>query len=86
MHSCWTTWTVADSCVATANTATTGVMRVQNNTGMFVGAANVFNVNTTTTDANIKSNISGGNLIIQSNVSGTHTMWPQHWAPVVHLP
>ena len=53
------------------NTATTGVMRVQNNTGLFVGAANVFNVNTTTTDANIKSNISGGNLIIQSNVSGT---------------
>ena len=53
------------------NTATTGIMRVQNNTGLFVGAANVFNVNTTTTDANIKSNISGGNLIIQANVSGT---------------
>ena len=56
---------------ADANTATTGILRVQNNTGMFVGAANVFNVNTTTTDANIKSNISGGNLIIQANVSGT---------------
>jgi hypothetical protein len=53
------------------NTATTGIMRVQNNTGLFVGTANVFNVNTTTTDANIKSNISGGNLIIQANVSGT---------------
>jgi hypothetical protein len=53
------------------NTATTGILRVQNNTGLFVGAANVFNVNTTTTDANIKSNISGGNLIIQANVSGT---------------
>ena len=52
-------------------TATTGILRVQNNTGLFVGAANVFNVNTTTTDANIKSNISGGNLIIQANVSGT---------------
>ena len=52
-------------------TATTGVLRVQNNTGLFVGAANVFNVNTTTTDANIKSDISGGNLIIQANVSGT---------------
>ena len=51
-------------------TATTGVLRVQNNTGLFVGAANVFNVNTTTTDANIKSNISGGNLIIQANVGG----------------
>jgi hypothetical protein len=51
-------------------TATTGVLRVQNNTGLFVGAANVFNVNTTTTDANIKSNISDGNLIIQANVGG----------------
>jgi hypothetical protein len=51
-------------------TATTGVLRVQNNTGLFVGAANVFNVNTTTTDANVKSNISGGNLIIQANVGG----------------
>jgi hypothetical protein len=56
---------------ATANTATTGTLRVQNNTGLFVGAANVFNVNTTTTDANIKSNISNGNLIIQANVGGT---------------
>jgi hypothetical protein len=53
------------------NTSTTGVLRVQNNTGLFVGVANVFNVNTTATDANIKSNISGGNLIIQANVSGT---------------
>ena len=53
------------------NTATTGILRVQNNSGLFVGAANVFNVNTTTTDANIKSDIQGGNLIIQANVSGT---------------
>ena len=52
-------------------TSTTGILRVQNNTGLFVGVANVFNVNTTSTDANIKSNISGGNLIIQANVSGT---------------
>ncbi len=56
---------------ATANTATTGTVRVQNNTGLFVGAANVFNVNTTTTDANIKSNISNGNLVLQANASGT---------------
>jgi hypothetical protein len=56
---------------ADTTTATTGILRVQNNTGLFVGVANVFNVNTTTTDANIKSNISGGNLIIQANVSGT---------------
>lgn len=53
------------------NTSSTGIVRVQNNTGLFVGTANVFNVNTTATDANIKSNISGGNLIIQANVSGT---------------
>jgi hypothetical protein len=53
-----------------ANTATTGILRVQNNSGLFVGAANVFNVNATTTDANIKSNISGGNLVIQANVGG----------------
>lgn len=56
---------------ATANTSTTGILRVQNNTGLFVGSANVFNVNTTATDANIKSNVSGGNLIIQANVGGT---------------
>jgi hypothetical protein len=56
---------------ATANTSTTGTVSILNNTGLFVGAANVFNVNTTTTDANIKSNISGGNLNIQANVSGT---------------
>jgi len=54
-----------------ANTATTGILRVQNNTGLFVGTANVFNINATSTDANIKSNISGGNLIIQANVAGT---------------
>jgi hypothetical protein len=58
---------------ATANTATTGTVRVQNNTGLFVGAANVFNVNTTTTDANIKSDISNGNLVFQANVGGTTT-------------
>ena len=56
---------------ATANTTTTGTVNILNNTGLSVGAANVFNVNTTTTDANIKSAISGGNLNIQANVSGT---------------
>jgi hypothetical protein len=56
---------------ATANTTTTGVLRVQNNTGLFVGAANVFNVNTTSTDANVLSNISNGNLVLQANVGGT---------------
>jgi hypothetical protein len=56
---------------ATANTQTTGTLRVQNNTGLFVGAANVFTVNTTTTDANVRSNISNGNLVLQANVGGT---------------
>jgi hypothetical protein len=56
---------------ATTNTATTGVLRVQNDTGMFVGAANVFTVNTTATDANVRSNISNGNLVLQANVGGT---------------
>ena len=56
---------------ATTNTQTNGTLRVTNNTGLFVGAANVFNVNTTSTDANIKSDISGGNLSIQANVGGT---------------
>jgi len=56
---------------ATANTSTTGTVSILNNTGLSVGAANVFNVNTTTTDANVKSNITGGNLNIQANVSGT---------------
>jgi hypothetical protein len=56
---------------ATANTQTSGTLRVTNNTGLFVGAANVFNVNTTSTDANVLSSISGGNLRIQANVGGT---------------
>ena len=56
---------------ATANTTTTGTVSVLNNTGLFVGAANVFNVNTSATDANIKSDILNGNLNIQANVGGT---------------
>jgi len=56
---------------ATANATTTGQLNVLNNTGLFVGTANVFNVNTSATDANIKSAISNGNLNIQANVAGT---------------
>lgn len=56
---------------ATANTATTGIMRVQNNTGLFVGTANVFNVSTSNNDALIRSDISTGNLVIQANVGGS---------------
>jgi hypothetical protein len=57
---------------ATANTATTGILRVLNNTGLFVGAANVFNVSTVNNDALIRSDISTGNLVIQANVGGTN--------------
>jgi len=56
---------------ATANTATSGILRVQNNTGLFVGTANVFNVSAANNDALIKSDISTGNLVIQANVGGT---------------
>ena len=57
---------------ATANTSTTGILRVLNNTGLFVGAANVFNVSTVNNDALIRSDISTGNLVIQANVGGTN--------------
>ena len=56
---------------ATANTATSGILRVQNNAGLFVGTANVFNVSTSNNDALIKSDISTGNLVIQANVGGS---------------
>lgn len=56
---------------ATANAQTTGQLNVLNNTGLFVGAGNVFNVNISGNDANIKSAISTGNLNIQANVGGT---------------
>jgi len=56
---------------ATANATTTGILRVLNNSGMYVGTGNVFNVNITGNDANIKSDISNGNLNIQANVAGT---------------
>ena len=56
---------------ATANTATTGILRVQNNTGLFVGTGNVFNASAANNDALIRSNISTGNLVIQANVGGT---------------
>jgi hypothetical protein len=57
---------------ATANTSTSGILRVLNNTGLFVGAANVFNVSTVNNDALIRSDISTGNLVIQANVGGTN--------------
>lgn len=52
------------------NTEITGVLRIQNNNGFFIGIANTFTVTTTATDANILSAISGGNLVLQANVGG----------------
>lgn len=61
----------ADFMRATANTSTTGTVRVLNDVGLFVGASNVFNVNINSNDARIKSDISAGNLVIQANVAGS---------------
>lgn len=53
------------------NTSTTGVLRVLNNSGMTVGATNAISMTQSTNDGLISSTISGANLTIQSNVSGT---------------
>jgi hypothetical protein len=56
---------------ATANTATTGTLRVNNNTGLFVGTTNAAVISQSSNDGVVGSRISGGNLVIQSNVGGT---------------
>jgi hypothetical protein len=56
---------------ATANTATTGTLRVNNNTGLFVGTSNAAVIAQSGNDGVVRSAISGGNLVIQSNVGGT---------------
>jgi hypothetical protein len=56
---------------ATANTATTGTLRINNDLGLFVGTANAAVISETGNDGVVRSGISGGNLIIQSNVGGT---------------
>jgi hypothetical protein len=53
------------------NTSTTGVLRVLNNSGMFVGASNALAITQSSNDALIRSDISGGNLSINANVAGT---------------
>ena len=54
-----------------ANTSTNGILLVLNNSGLFVGATNAFRVTQSSNDAQIRGDISGGNLIIQANVGGT---------------
>ena len=52
-------------------TSTTGVLRVNNNAGLFVGTGNALSITQTGNDALVRSDISGGNLIIGANVAGS---------------
>ena len=56
---------------ATANTATTGQLQVNNANGIFIGTSNVVNISQSTNDGLITAAVSGGNLILRANVSGT---------------
>jgi len=57
-----------------ANTSTTGVLRVLNNTGLFVGTSNAVSISQSGSDAKISSTISGQNVVIEANVGGTPTV------------
>ena len=54
-----------------ANTATTGRLQVNNNSGLYVGTSNVLNISQNSNDANVLAAVSGGNLVLQANVAGT---------------
>jgi hypothetical protein len=56
---------------STANTATTGRLQVNNANGIFIGTSNVVNISQSTNDGLITAAVSGGNLILRANVSGT---------------
>ena len=56
---------------ATANTATTGRLQVNNANGIFIGTSNVVNILQSTNDGLVRANVSGGNLTLQANVAGT---------------
>ena len=56
---------------ADANTATTGRLQVNNANGIYIGTSNVVNISQSSNDGVIASPVSGGNLIIRTNVSGT---------------
>jgi hypothetical protein len=53
-------------------TSTTGVLRVLNNSGLFVGAGNAFNAVESSNDAQLRATVSGANLTLQANVAGTN--------------
>ena len=60
---------------ATANTATTGRLQVNNANGIYIGTSNVVQISQSTNDGIIATPVSTGNLIIQTNVSGvTYTV------------
>jgi hypothetical protein len=56
---------------ATANTATNGRLQVNNANGIYIGTSNVVQISQSTNDGIIATPVSGGNLIIRTNVAGT---------------
>ena len=58
-------------------TSTTGTLSVLNNTGLYVGSGNVLNLSATSSEANVNGTVSGGNVNIRANVSGTNYLVAQ---------
>ena len=56
---------------ATANTATSGRLQVNNANGIYIGTSNVVNISQSSNDGIITAPVSTGNLIIRTNVAGT---------------
>ena len=56
-----------------ANTATSGTLSVQNNTGLSVGANNDYRVTVSGNDVTLRNQTSGGNLYFGVNVAGNST-------------
>ena len=56
---------------ATANTATTGRLQVNNGNGIFIGTSNVVQISQSSNDGLITGGVSGGNVIIRANVGGS---------------
>jgi hypothetical protein len=54
-----------------SNTSTTGILSVLNNTGLRVGTTNAVALLQSSNDAQVRSAISNGNLVLQANVGGT---------------
>jgi hypothetical protein len=56
-----------------ANTATTGTLSVNNDTGLAVGASSNFRVSVSGNDVTLRNQTSGGNLFLGVNVAGNTT-------------